>query len=560
MNVHRAQRGIIGGIVTGLLVLWIGPGLAHAGVILPTDPATLKLDTRAGLPTMSIFQLDSTLPTGAPTSASASRCTTTGTNFYRDVTDCWLPAWDPATGVGKEVYVVINGLSASPSPVPPLAPFLTNLTTSAYLGRCTNFGSDSGQDLDLSITPTPLQTATGTVTGFRLTPNDCGGMAVILVNGLKFILPQDGTVTVAANGIPEIWENLYGGNLAPAADIELLGPNPAQGDGLANFDEYRGFVANGIQIRTDPTRKDLFAHVLNPQCPSTGLSLLGQRSGETQTIYPIDGTSVLGGLTSLGGASTTVAYHFLSYQDRMVNGSSNEWTDYLVSYDVAAPDFVFATTPDGSDGRIEDRSINQNAVYQKGVPHPTNPNRLIHKGIRLIECINTSVGAVGVAFFPPGIQEGNPDSDTNSVIYTQRIYADYANLLNRASSRGTTSAYRDCALLPNTTCVYFSTYRNGGWTPGTNTYVDAGGTKNVNRDYIVSKYIQYILAMELGHAVDLIPVLQITTYGPHYAPGTGDNLDQRVVAKDSKTLHGILFQIPSVYGDKSNAGFHLVQP
>jgi hypothetical protein len=64
--------------------------------------------------------------------------------------------------------------------------------------------------------------------------------------------------------------------------------------------------------------------------------------------------------------------------------------------------------------------------------------------------------------------------------------------------------------------------------------------------------------MELGHTVALVPAIQITQYGAHYAPGTGDILDQRVLAKDSKTYKGILFSIPSSYGAKSNKCFQLV--
>ena len=54
--------------------------------------------------------------------------------------------------------------------------------------------------------------------GLELKPRDCGGMAVIQVGTYRFILPKDGTTSVAANGIPEIWENLYGGTLNPSGD------------------------------------------------------------------------------------------------------------------------------------------------------------------------------------------------------------------------------------------------------------------------------------------------------------------------------------------------------
>lgn len=454
----------------------------------------------------------------------------------------------PGPGQIIKLVLTAGGIST------PISSLALQPGTSNYQGTCTNFGST----LDVALDFEPVS---GTVDQLR--SKDCGGKVVVLINNqYTFVFPADSD----NDGLPDWWERLScvtdATCLNPNGDTELLGTNPAQGDGLANFDEYRGFIVNGAPIRTDPKKKDLFVHLLNPQCPSTGLSLLGQRSGETQVIYPTDGTLLLNNLPVLGGASTPVAYHFLTYQARGVNGASPEWLDYLVSYNVANPDFVFAQAPDGSAGRIGDRSINQNALYH---PYPNTP---VQKGIRLIECLNSLVGAVGVAFFPAGTQVGNPNSDTNSVVYTKRIFNNYAALLNKASSSGGTSKYKTCALNVPTTypsspvgCVYYSTYNAATqtWTPGTNTYTDGSGTHYVNRDYIVSKYIQFIVAMELAHAVELISVLQITTYGPHYAPGTGDNLDQRIVAKDSTALKGVLFQIPSSYGDKDNAGFHLHQ-
>src|SRR5262249_17875679 len=79
--------------------------------------------------------------------------------FYRDVTDCWMPEWGPASG-GKPVYVVINGSTSPPTLVPPAGgtsfplngtppppnPFVASLTTSAYPRQCTNVGSGAEAD------------------------------------------------------------------------------------------------------------------------------------------------------------------------------------------------------------------------------------------------------------------------------------------------------------------------------------------------------------------------------------------------------------------------------
>ena len=133
------RRWVIGGVLGGLAWTWLGMDMAQAGTILPTNPTTLMLDVGASV-TVSLYQLDSMLPS-AVTLKSPSRCTTTGTSFYKDVTDCWLPEWDPTNG-GKSVFVVINGSTEPPTLVPPPAgpptfplasvaanTFLTNVTT-----------------------------------------------------------------------------------------------------------------------------------------------------------------------------------------------------------------------------------------------------------------------------------------------------------------------------------------------------------------------------------------------------------------------------------------------
>src|SRR5437667_944649 len=300
-------------VLSGLTWAWLGVGVAQAGVIPPTDPTTFKLITNPTV-TVSLYQLDSLLPSTV-TLSSPSRCTTTGTSFYKDVTDCWLPEWEPRNG-GKSVFVVVNGTTVTPTLVLPSSsatfplasgapnPFVTALTTSAYPGQCTNIGPGTEADFEGAapgstvLNPLTLQTSTGPVVGYELKPKDCGGMAVIQVGGLKFILPKDGAPTVPANGIPDAWENLYGGALNPATDVDI-GPIGTSlcCDGIATFDEYRGFIVSGNQIRTDPTQRDLSLRLMNPVCPgtSTSTSLLG---GGT-TTYPTP--------TSLGATLTLPA-------------------------------------------------------------------------------------------------------------------------------------------------------------------------------------------------------------------------------------------------------------
>jgi len=159
----------------------------------------------------------------------------------RDITDAWLPEWSPpptgqpiASG-GTPVYVVFhecdgyvgnpeftdvgaanNGSGERASFSGAVNPFLNPLSTSAYPGQCTNFGSLSDFSVDFEFdTTNPVQftTSTGLVkTGFRLTPLDCGGMAVITATSgtttHTFILPRSssGLNTITGiSGIPDIW-------------------------------------------------------------------------------------------------------------------------------------------------------------------------------------------------------------------------------------------------------------------------------------------------------------------------------------------------------------------
>jgi len=526
----QALLGVIGGA-------WLAAGVAQAAVASAVDANGTVI---AGGPTVTILDAS-------------------GTNPVAD-------ADFPKPGV---TYTIIK--TGSPSVTLTIPTTLSTSTwpgssyptgTSKWPGQCTNTGSHTDVSADFTNAGTN-----------KWLSNDCGGTLVLTDGTNLYVVPQD----TDKDGIPDWYERKYCTDgtatcINPTDDNELLGTNPAKGDAYAAFDEYRGFMVSGSLVRTSPTRKDIFVHLLDPQCTRqfstlpTGYtstsSFLGKSPSETgtRTIYPIDATqSVFQDLVNLGGSSTPVDLHFLNYLDRQTNGPATEWVDNVTSYDPnRTPDILYSSAT----GNVLDRVVNQNAVYPLGVPviDPTTlQSRVVQKGIRVIECPDDRVNSpMGVAVFPGGVQEGNPDDETNSIIYTQRIYNDYANLLNKASSKGTVSAFQSCALAASTTCVFISTYQNGAWSAGTNKWPDpVSGPNSVNRDYITGKYIQYVVAMELGHSLELIPILQITQYGPHYAPGTGDNLDQRVVAKDSKTLGGILFQIPSVYGDKSNAGFIL---
>ena len=91
---------------------------------------------------------------------------------------------------------------------------------------------------------TVMATATGSKTGFRLTPHDCGAMAVIRVTAggavHTFIVPQDSNV----NGIPDVVEAVVCPPSSPCptgredTDVGPVIDSPV-GDGIAAFDDLR---------------------------------------------------------------------------------------------------------------------------------------------------------------------------------------------------------------------------------------------------------------------------------------------------------------------------------
>lgn len=592
------RKLLIAGALPGFGV-WLG--LAQAGEIFPTDLST-KMTVGGGV-TVSLYQRDDTLPT-AVTQTSPSRCTRSsaaGTPYYKDVTDCWLPEWSPAGG--KEVIVVVNGSATPPTLVLPGTtvapgagsnPFLAGLTTSAYPGKCTNFGlaSDTGADFTLGGAVTRPTSATTSVTGYVLTPNDCGGMAVIQVGGASFILPKDGSATVAANGIPDVWETLHGGTIDPAADDDI-GPSAStlKSDGIAAFDEYRGFIESGRQTRSDPRQKDLFVHVANPadsvngvfvtsadcgaSCygggtatypapaatsatltvPATALTsgavatftagagvfsrnhvrgeIVGNAGGRARIVEVLSSTSAKAEITQPFPSATTLSatswklseslfalvytlvaperLHLLGYMPGRTNAPvSDEWTDNFVS-------LVPAQTLNISNS-ITDRIINSNRLYG-----------LAQKGVRVMEGLNVSSSSVlGWSF---GV--ASPNQAGNVVVYTQRIL-NYLNGLLATATAGV--KYSTASIV------------NGAWT--------WSAPVAVTPDFIRSKAFQFYTGHEIHHSLNLTPDVQgtsKTSYGHHFAPGTGDCLDQAITTTSKSSV--VTFYIPSICGTADETSF-----
>ena len=483
MSTARALTGSLAGL---LVWLGIGAGGAGAGVILPVDPVT-KQPIVASPVTVSIFQ-------GGV-----------------DVTDSWLPT------PGQTVQVVVNGL-ASPTlslvfdAATAANPVASNaLTTSAYPGVCTNFGSGTGADFTLS--------------GDQLAAEDCGGMAVVLVNGTHhFVLPQDSDY----DGMPDLWEALHCPSstpncLQPAADIDA-GPlsGSACCDGIANFDEYRGFRVSGAYTRTHPGLKDLFVHLVNPQCQTS--------AGSTQSLlvgpsaYPTGGASLFANMDTLlppGPAGPRI--HPLCYTPGATHGTCDEWVDNLAGF---SPLTGFVFQP-GTDGPISDRSIKRNALYGPAV----------QKGLRITECLDNSFSSpLGVAAI------GTPLGSDNALIYTRRV----ADFINGLIDQGAGRRLRHYA------------FEDGSWVVR---FESAGAPTDADRGVIISAALQFYVGMELVHSLNLTPtevLVRRTSYGHHHAPLTGSGVDQQITTKIDKSASGFnSFYIPCCFAPGDQTDFAL---
>jgi hypothetical protein len=432
-----------------------------------------------------------------------------------DITDTWLPEPNQTVTIvvkNNQGTVVSNPTLAL---VPPPAnvvfdgltnPFLntTILTTSAYPGTCTNTG------------PTSDVTPDFTLTGNSLTSRDCGGMAVLLVTPtgsptLTFILPQDSN----ANGMPDVWESKYGGSLVATAEIDA-GLGTQIGDGFNNFDEYRGFMVSGTHLRTDPKQKDLFVHLVNPQCGTD--SLLGGGS-----VTYVSGPALF---TNLNKLISDTQIHALGFTQNANNYLTTEWVDSFRSY--SSTGGLVWTLPSGATTNIEpqtDRQVNANAIF----PVRDNVTGLkIQKGLRIIECVDTIVSSpLGYA----GTGTPNTFGGDNAILWTNRIVASLDSLG------------------ANSGPLFWVTYTS----TGTQT-----AALSITRTELIAKAIEYYLAMEVGHSVNLTPTIEgnkTTSYGYHHAPGTGSNLDLNFTNKLART--GNTFYIPSVYSNADQSSFKL---
>jgi hypothetical protein len=467
------------------------------------------------------------------------------------------------------VVVNVNGVAAVPGAIelvpPPAAgsitfngadnPFLKAVapntvvpTTSAYPGNCTNFGPRSDLSADVALEPvgTVIATTTGQKTGFRLTPLDCGAMAVvrITVSGTvrTFVIPQDANV----NGIPDILEAVTCPSTAPCPtgrednDVGPVAGSPV-GDGLAAFDEYRCCIVSGEFQPADPRRRDFFVHIANPQClpsPPAGTDLATYFLGSTQSllgggpkVFPTDQTPLTANLATVLSASQV---HLLGHRPGLTSYKTDEWVDNFVSYSDRTG-FVYDPA---TDGPISDRQINRNALYPI-VDAATG--RRVQKGLRIVECLDAST-LTTLGFASIGNLNGVGAGHGNAVIYSQRVAQYVTNLVVQGEGR----ALR-----------YFG-FASGSWIA---LFTSGRPPGQPDIDLVVSKALQFYTSMEGGHAGRLTPTVEgtrRTSYGYHHAPGTGSNLDQSIINTRDKSTSGFnSFYIPLFYNGSDLSNFRL---
>jgi hypothetical protein len=443
---------------------------------------------------------------------------------------------------------------------------MTLVNTSSYAGVCTNYGTDSGPDFVLS--------------GTQLTSNDCGGTTDLTVQTslgtVMFRLPQDSD----NDGMPDAWEAQYG-NLVAASDTEL---NPGatdastpqgglifRGDGLAAFDEYRGFLvsladqaagipysglSNTKHVRTNPNIKDIFVHVVNNQCaPASPPANLGT----FKRYFP--GTSNADLFSFAYTLLPGTQLHLLDYIPGTDNPTKSVlWEDFFEYYAVSPPpgqtlsNVVYRTaggTLTNSEAAVPtDRQINKNARFPiedtlvasriATLPSYATFNARAQKGIRLIECQIVQVaGNLGINDWgtvnTPGassfIRAGN------AIVFVERLRAQINSKLVGAGQRR----------------ILWSVFTNGSWvdqSPDLARNTISGSTVTPNpatATFLTTRQMQYIVGHEIAHSTQLRPT---SLNGYHTSTGSGSMMDATYqVTQDStnSSTKKTQFKIPSSF-------------
>jgi hypothetical protein len=133
--------------------------------------------------------------------------------------------------------------------------------TSALMGVAMNSGTDTTPDYQLSAGSAPF---VGNTAQVDMWVKDYGGVTRINANAGSYNAAVHVPLDVNQDGIADVGWKVGPGvqvNASAASDDKDDTPTgKAKGDGLTAFEEYRGFIARGQHIRTDPAVHDLFVN------------------------------------------------------------------------------------------------------------------------------------------------------------------------------------------------------------------------------------------------------------------------------------------------------------
>jgi hypothetical protein len=176
-------------------------------------------------------------------------------------------------GAGHQVQVIAAFVDASGQIVVPGAGDVTFglINVSAFIGIAMNYGADTGPDF-ASVGGPAVAFGSDNTARITLLSKDYGGFATVTAQrGTSSATPLRVPRDDDSNKIPDSgWKlfanlTLYGmveDAHTPyfASDDQDTDPtgNGVVGDGLVNFEEYRGFIVRGEHRRTNPYGKDLF--------------------------------------------------------------------------------------------------------------------------------------------------------------------------------------------------------------------------------------------------------------------------------------------------------------
>lgn len=207
-----------------------------------------------------------------------------------EITDRWLPAPYPAPPQSEQWWeersqVILTAILQDPSN--PSAVFDNSVTFAIFHipidGVATN--STTGPDSDFSfnaiqgILTDSVQASGSQKASISLYSFDYGGHLTLKVTATCQGMPLERTIDLPLDsdhdGLPDAWEKAHAGFNAAnphtfstavldgAMDVDKSLDNAYTGDGLTNFEEYRGIVFDPPNVATyhtrlNPLRKDLF--------------------------------------------------------------------------------------------------------------------------------------------------------------------------------------------------------------------------------------------------------------------------------------------------------------